>query len=143
MRVLRSLILVAAIAGLSGCDTNVFADPMQVRFSGGELQVRTCESVAATRIVVEARLDGDWEQIWGAGGGIDLVRGQVLGTSTLGEVFPTVQAAVDPAGEAGEELAVIIYSDADNQVSGFTVNEEAIGGEWIDPDGASNIDCGE
>ena len=132
-RAVMSMVLIAAVGlGLVGCDRRIgLDDPLQVRLSDGELQFRVCTTVVASRIWVQARGDGDWEDVWFARGTVELERGDVIATSTLGDLFDAAPTAVNPTLGSGDEVAAILYMESGNLGGSFELNDAAVSGEWI------------
>lgn len=121
------------MAVLAGCDTHLADGPIQIRIVDGELRVRPCIDVSATSILVEVRNEGEWETVWKASGDPRLTPDVELSTSGLSEKFPQVAVAEDPSVDIGSDVSVLIYADGANQLAAFEVDENALDGEWIDP----------
>jgi hypothetical protein len=117
---------------LAGCERSIgLDDPIQVRVADGELQVRVCMPTEGTSILVQARGEGDWEDLWMASGTVDFERGDVISASTLEDVFSVATLSVNPSLVSGDDVAVILYKESGNLAGSFELNDPAIAGEWI------------
>jgi len=117
---------------LVGCDRRIgLDDPVQARVADGELQFRVCTALVATSVLVQVRAEDDWEDVWNVNGTVELERGDVIGTSTLDDVFGSATFAINPDLRSGDEVAVILYEESGNVAGSFELTEAALSGEWI------------
>ncbi len=138
-RVGHAFLLVIAIGlCLSGCDQiHPSEAPLRIQQDGSAVHLAVCKSVKVNRVLLETRDPGDpdWTKVWKAQGDLEIVSGQVLGSSAPPDGL-AVEAWDGLEVETGSLIFVSLSGDEPIVKAQFSVPEGGLPSkEWMELDG--------